>query len=447
MAVLVTKKISVITTFHSVESYLRQAIESVINQEYTNWELVLWDDGSTDGSEAIAREFLVKYPEKIYLAKDNTNKGRGNALYEAIEVSTGEVFCILDADDCLGKKALSLVNKVFAENPNAGWLYTNYTECDKDGNQLRVGTKNNIVYSRLNELHTMCCFHLRAIRKDFYEKTPKVDRTLTAAVDHDLNLKLSEQGKPIHVKKAVYKYRLHENRISVEKKKEQGKTFVACSMAAINRRGWQDKYYLSHTDDYSSIQLCEKKYLRDPMPSKVFCIGLGRTGTRSLLRAMGLLGYNTLQHPRDLNVIQYFDAASDVLIAANYQELDKTYSNSKFILTVRDIPSWLDSWEQHDQRAQEKFNNNLPQWVKDFRIRLYGQWEFERNIWKEKYKKHEKEVSNYFSGVRSKLLVLNVVRGENWKKLVVFLSHNATMPLSVKETELLIQNKFPNIKN
>ena len=147
-------KISVVTTFYNVEAYLRQAIESVINQEYNNWELVLWDDGSTDGSEAIAREFLIQYPEKIYLAKYNTNKGRGEALYEAIEVSKGDIFCILDADDCLGKKALTLVNNVFAQNPNAGWLYTNYIE--RDGNELKPGTKNNIVYSRLNELHTMC---------------------------------------------------------------------------------------------------------------------------------------------------------------------------------------------------------------------------------------------------------------------------------------------------
>ncbi|MDJ0723738.1 MAG: glycosyltransferase [Prochloraceae cyanobacterium] len=440
-------KISVITTFYNAEAYLRQAIESVFNQEYTNWELVLWDDGSTDGSEAIAREFLSQYPEKIYLAKDNTNKGRGNALYEAIEVSTGEVFCILDADDRLGTKALSLVNNVFINNPpNVGWLYTNYTECDKDGNQLRLGTKNNIIYSRLNELHTMCCFHLRAIRRSFYEETPKVNRTLTAAVDHDLNLKLSEQGKPIHIKKAVYKYRLHSNRISVEKKKEQGETFVACSEAAIKRRGWEGRYYLSHTEDYSSIQLCEKKYLREPLPQKVFCVGLGRTGTRSLTRAIQMLGYNTVKNPRDLNVLQYFDAASDVLIAASYQQLDETYPNSKFILTVRDIPSWLDSWEQHNTRSLSRFNNELPQWVKDFRIMLYSQWEFDRTVWQAKYNQHYNSARNYFSG-NSNFIVFNIFEDDRWQKLTQFLALNSDLPLSVTETNKVTSNKFPAIKN
>lgn len=439
-------KISIITTFHNVEAYLREAIESVINQDYTNWELVLWDDGSTDGSEAIAREFLVKYPEKIYLAKDNTKKGRGSALYEAIEVSSGEVFCILDADDCLGKKALSLVNKVFAENPNTGWLYTNYDECDKDGNKIRSGTKTNTTYSRLNELHTLCCFHLRAIRRSFYNETPGVDPNLTAAVDHDLNLKLSEQGKPIHVKRAVYKYRLHGNRLSVQKKKEQGETFIACSEAAIKRRGWEGRYYISHTEDYSSTLLCEKKYLRDPLPQKVFCIGLGRTGTRSLTRAIQMLGYNTVKNPRDLNILQYFDASSDVLIAANYQQLDVLYPNSKYIITVRDIPSWLGSWERHNDRSLSRFNNELPQWVKDFRVMLYGQWEFDRTVWQAKYNQHYNSARNYFSG-NSNFIVFNIFEDDRWQKLTQFLALNSDLPLSVTETNKVTRNKFPAIKN
>ncbi len=99
-------KISVVTTFYNVEAYLREAIESVINQDHTNWELVLWNDGSSDNSEAIATELASQHPEKIVLRGTSENKGRGEALYHAIELSTGEYFCILDADDCLEIKAL-----------------------------------------------------------------------------------------------------------------------------------------------------------------------------------------------------------------------------------------------------------------------------------------------------------------------------------------------------
>ncbi len=438
-------KISVITTFYNASAYLREAIQSVFNQEYTNWELILWDDGSTDGGSDIANEFQQSNPEKVYLARDEVNKGRGNALYEAIEVSTGEIFCILDADDCLGEKALTLINNVFSQNLKAGWLYTDYDEIDEQGNKIRKGIKTDTKYTRLNELHTMCCFHLRAIKREFYEQTPKVDRNLIAAVDHDLNLKLSEQGKPVHVKKAVYKYRLHPNRLSTEKRSEQGKTFVACSMAAIKRRGWEGKYYLSHTEDYSSIQLCEKKYLRELTTKKVFCIGLGRTGTRSLTRAIQMLGYNTVKNPRDLNILQYFDAASDVLISANYQQLDETYPNSKFILTVRNIDPWLNSWERHNTRSLERFNNKLPQWVKDFRIMLYGQWEFDRDVWRSKYGTHESECISYFSNT-DKLLIFNLFRDDGWNKLTKFLP-NVESLLGQEKYQKVISNDFPQIKN
>ena len=441
-----TKKISIITTFYNVEAYIRQAIESVFNQEYTNWELILWNDGSTDTSESIAVELASRYPEKVVLRGTTDNKGRGEALFNAIELSTGEYFCILDADDCLGKKALTLINRVFANNPNTGWLYTNYTEIDRNGNRLKDGTKNNLVYTRLNELHTMCCFHLRAIRRSFYEKTLKVDRSLKAAVDHDLNLKLSEQGKPIHVSQAVYKYRIHENRISNKKKKEQGKAFIDCSLAAIKRRGNEGKYYLSQTKDYDSTLLCQKRYMRAPIPTKVFCIGLGRTGTRSLTRAIQMLGYNTVKNPRDLDILQYFDAASDVLIAANYKELDRIYPNSSFILTMRDIPSWLDSWAQHDRRSRKRFNGKLPKWVKDFRRMLYGQWKFERDVWRTKFKQHETEVTEYFSNKNNNFMVFNIFENDGWNKLTRFLATTSGLP----ENAQIIKNipsQFPAISN
>lgn len=438
-------KISVITTFYNAETYLRQAIESVFNQEYTNWELILWDDGSTDNSASIAKEFLVREPAKVILGKNEINEGRGESLYKAIETSSGSHFCILDADDFLGKKALALVNNSFSQNPRANWLYTNYDEIDEKGVKIKSGIKTNTTYTRLNELHTLCCFHLRAIKRSFYEQSLKVDRNLTAAVDHDLNLKLSEQGKPIHVKRAVYKYRIHENRISVQKRTEQGKAFIDCSLAAIKRRGWEGKYYLSHTDDYSSTQLCERKYLREPLPQKVFCIGLGRTGTRSITKAIEKLGYNAVKNPRNLEVIEYFDVASDVLIAANYQQLDATYPNSKFILTVRDIPSWLDSWERHNARSLERFNNDLPQWVKDFRVMLYGRWEFDRETWEIKFSAHRKEVVDYFSQT-NKLLIFNVFQNDGWRKLINFLPNVRSLTSEEKRNEIT-SKPFPSIKN
>ena len=293
----------------------------------------------------------------------------------------------------------------------------------------------------------MCCFHLRAVRRSFYEQTAKVNPNLTSAVDHDLNLKLSEKGKPVYVKQAVYRYRLHENRISVKERKKQGKTFVDCSMAAIKRRGYQGKYYLSYTEDYISILLDERKYIRQPFSQKIFCIGLNRTGMRSLTRAIEMLGYNIIKNPRDLEVIEYFDAASDVLIAANYQNLDKAYPKSKFILTTRDIPSWLKSWRKHNRRSKRRFGDELPKWVQDFRIMLYGQVKFDRDVWKAKFNEHQTKAIDYFNRRPNDFMVFNIFENDGWQKLTQFLNINSPLELKIKESQTIAQNKFPAIKD
>jgi glycosyltransferase involved in cell wall biosynthesis len=58
--------VSVVIPFFNAEIYLKETIESVLNQDYTDWELILIDDGSSDGSTSIAKEYAEKYLHKIF---------------------------------------------------------------------------------------------------------------------------------------------------------------------------------------------------------------------------------------------------------------------------------------------------------------------------------------------------------------------------------------------
>src|SRR5688572_12616840 len=97
----VMPKISVITCFLNTELYIRETIESVLKQDYNNWELLLIDDGSVDRSTGIAKEFAAKYPDKIiYLEHENhINKGSGASRNLGIKKTSGTLIAFLDADD------------------------------------------------------------------------------------------------------------------------------------------------------------------------------------------------------------------------------------------------------------------------------------------------------------------------------------------------------------
>lgn len=94
-------KISIITCFLNVEQYLEEAIVSVLAQHYAHWELLLVDDGSTDGSTRIAKKYSELWPNKIiYLEHANhINKGASASRNVGLLKSQGELIVFLDGDD------------------------------------------------------------------------------------------------------------------------------------------------------------------------------------------------------------------------------------------------------------------------------------------------------------------------------------------------------------
>ncbi len=105
--------ISIITPFYQAERYLSKAIESVLNQSYSDWELLLINDGSTDQSKAIALSFQdsrIRYLEQ-------ENKGVSAARNVGLKNMQGQYFCFLDADDVYPENSLMSRMQLFEQNP------------------------------------------------------------------------------------------------------------------------------------------------------------------------------------------------------------------------------------------------------------------------------------------------------------------------------------------
>lgn len=93
--------VSVIIPFYNEETFLEEAVESVLNQTFRDWEIILVDDGSTDKSSLIAQEYSRNYPHKIrYIShKNNKNKGLTATRNLGVLTARGEIIALLDADD------------------------------------------------------------------------------------------------------------------------------------------------------------------------------------------------------------------------------------------------------------------------------------------------------------------------------------------------------------
>lgn len=92
-------KISVIMGIYNCYETLDEAISSVLKQTFTDWELILCDDGSQDNTYRLAQQYARQYPDKIVLLKNETNMGLNYTLNRCLAVASGEYIARMDADD------------------------------------------------------------------------------------------------------------------------------------------------------------------------------------------------------------------------------------------------------------------------------------------------------------------------------------------------------------
>jgi glycosyltransferase involved in cell wall biosynthesis len=130
-----TPLVSVIVANYNYANYVGQAIESVLQQTYGNFELCICDDGSTDNSREVINRYVQEDSRVRLTAK--SNGGMASALNAAYSESKGEIICLLDSDDRFMPRKLEEVVSGFEEDANSGFLV--HRVIRMEGNGLRRG--------------------------------------------------------------------------------------------------------------------------------------------------------------------------------------------------------------------------------------------------------------------------------------------------------------------
>jgi len=163
---------------------------------------------------------------------------------------------------------------------------------------------------------------------------------------------------------------------------------------------------------------------------KVLGIGLGRTGTTSLARALELLGYRAKHCPDfwlddavELIIspddVRDFEALTDEPLIPIFRQIDRDYPGPRFILTVREMGPWLTSIENNGNALREH-RVRLPA-VPVLHETLYGTATFDREAYAAAHLRHVREVREYFADRPGDLLVMDVCAGDGWETLCPFL--------------------------
>jgi hypothetical protein len=165
--------------------------------------------------------------------------------------------------------------------------------------------------------------------------------------------------------------------------------------------------------------------------TRIFGIGLSRTGTVSLTRALGQLGIVAQHYPNDpvtqdelrhgrysLSILAETQALLDIPVAPYYAQFDVLYPDAKFILTTRPEDSWLVSMENHFRLYVEQRHDAFDDFV---HACVYGAEHFSEERFRFVKRRHEENVRSYFSDRPGKLLVFDLFAGDSWPELCRFL--------------------------
>jgi glycosyltransferase involved in cell wall biosynthesis len=235
-------KVSLIMTVYNREQYIAEAIASVLSQTYPHYELILWDDGSTDRSSELASHFANKDPRIKYVKAEH--QGRNAALRAAHQLADGTYLGWIDSDDRLTPATLAATVAFLNAEPELGMVYTDHQILDSQGNAQGYGHRCQIPYTKERLLVDFMTFHFRLMRRDCFELAGSIDPYFESAIDYDLCLRLSETTLIKHLRVPLYQYRNHPSSMSNQGRSTQVRYAKAAVEKALIRRGLEKSYRL-----------------------------------------------------------------------------------------------------------------------------------------------------------------------------------------------------------
>ena len=211
-------KISVVTASYNYQDYIKEAIQSVLKQNYQDWEMIIVDDCSTDNSAEVIKSFK---DNRIKLFVNEKNLGLKETVKRGIANATGEWIVFLESDDILTPDNIEKKVTIAKKYPDVNLIFN---DCEFFGDETRVNDFNlalkktrsilknrtypaNLFYNffQSNKIFTFSCVMVKKNNLENLDYDPKLDYLL----DWYLWIQLAYMGKFYYIDERLSKWRLH----------------------------------------------------------------------------------------------------------------------------------------------------------------------------------------------------------------------------------------------
>lgn len=223
---VVSALVSVIIPAYNRVKYIQQAVDSVLKQTYRSVELIVVDDGSTDGTF----DLLQGYGDRILLIhhERRVNRGQSASINLGLTKAKGKYIAILDSDDYWELNKLEVQVTFLEANPDVGLVYTNGYCVDAEGHRLYAyHSRDHVEHNDPNLVLLDCYMALPVnslVRKAVYDEVGFFEESFRAAQDHDMLIRMAEVTKFAYLPDYLFYYRRHQDSISKKKLDVRWKT-------------------------------------------------------------------------------------------------------------------------------------------------------------------------------------------------------------------------------
>lgn len=308
-------KISIIVPMYNTkEKYLKELIDSIINQTYKNWELCL-SDGSDEKKDYVER--LVNVDERIKYKFLNANKGISENSNEALKLATGDYIALLDHDDILPAFSLFEVVKTINTDKEAEFIYTDEDKLlEEKENRMGPHFKQDYAPDTFMSYNYIC--HFSIFKKNLMERIGGFRKEFDGSQDYDIIFRATEQAnRIIHIPKILYHWRINENSValSAEAKPYAYEAAKKAIKAHLNRIGLK-----ANVEDTRIIGLYKVNYEIVGTP-KVSIIILNKDHKKDLKRCIDSILEKTTYKNYEIIIVENNSKTKEIF--KYYKELEK----------------------------------------------------------------------------------------------------------------------------
>jgi glycosyltransferase involved in cell wall biosynthesis len=198
-------KFSIVTPCFNSAGTIRETIESVANQEFRDWEHIVMDGGSKDGT----LEILKSYPHLKWISEKD--EGHYDAMNKGIARSTGEYIVILNADDCFRPGGLAKVAAALEKHPEWDGLFADVIYVDTHGKEIYRRAEAKYDFGVLLYAQDYICHHTLFVRREVYARIGVYrSKDFRNSADYEFKLRLGREHCRIgHLPEYLVNYRYH----------------------------------------------------------------------------------------------------------------------------------------------------------------------------------------------------------------------------------------------